>query len=547
MKKMTIVLLHIILSAAVYPQDLFIAKGGSVERKSKTISIDKKTASLKYAWELYRSEDKANYPKADAVLNYCISLQDNEVESMTYGQWGWKWQGDEKVADLNRALFQADIMFDKLWEHQNKMSPETKTNFIASCERLLEAAKRRWDTEIFDITRDFTAYSNIFVMYIETLTLAGDRFNNPRLKKIAKSQWTRWYNHISYLGIDEFASPTYNHVVFSALMNIHNFCHDERIQKEVKEVMDHIYLLQSAITHPLLKLPVTGISRDYRNFLIQPDARSAVIASTVPEGYTPPPKAVALNQNRTYPFEVIGKASIMPFIFKSYQLKNAAMGSMTGGHCFQQQIHCMAAVGHNENERAVAFVQGSNTPINGFTDQIETSTLCIFNRLSNYWNLTQKHLDITKYREVIGEFGIGISPNWNEKLKTPEHIVLEAFGYNMHIFPFAIQNEKIEACDLILKHRTTTSPRYHPRNRIFDEYVFPPEPDWFGAYIALVRSGSKVDVPNLEYTNTDGIRLFKTNIGHQVRLHVTEKDETKQLFNIDPALIPLFKINESCE
>ncbi len=543
MKMIMLLLISVFLNVIGFAQELTVDEKLSLEKLNKDFSVDRETASLPYAWLLYRTGDQVNYLKADTVLNQVISLQDDDPEAVTYGQWDWKWQDGQKVVDFNNALFKADMMFGKLWDQQSKMSLETQANFIASCKRLLEAAKRRWDTEVFDIGRDYVSYSNIFVLYIETLTLAGDRFNNARLKKMAKSQWTRWYNHISFFGIDEFASPTYNHVIFSHLFNIRDFCHDERIQKECQKVLDDIYLLQSAITHPLLKLPVSGISRDYRLFLIQGDARSEVLISSK-EGYVPPPKAVAINADRTYPFEVIGKASIMPFIFKSYQLKDAAMGSMTGGNCFQQQIHCITAVGHNETERAVAFVQGSNTPVNGFTDQVGTSTLCVYNRLPNYWHMTQWRKDMSKYRETIGEFGVGISANWKEKSNTPDHIVLEAFGYDLHLFPFAIENEKLARCELVLKHRTTTSPRYHPRPRIFDEYVFPQEPDWFGVFIILVKSGSEVSNPGITYSIDDGIRSFKTNRGHQIRLFIAEKGDTRQLFNVDPALIPLLKIIE---
>ena len=90
--------------------------------------------------------------------------------------------------------------------------------------------------------------------------------------------------------------------------------------------MDHVYLLQSALTHPLLKLPVTGISRDYRVFLKQADARSAVLTAT-PADYVPPQQALEINLYRTYPFEATGKAAAAPFLFKSYQLADAAMGA----------------------------------------------------------------------------------------------------------------------------------------------------------------------------------------------------------------------------
>ena len=546
MKIITLLLSSIFLSTIAYAQELTLDELASLEKLNKDYSVDKKTASLHYAWLLYRSGDEANYSKADTVLNHVISLQDNDPESITYGQWGWKWEGGEKVVDFNNALFNADRMFRKLWDQQSKMSYATQEKFITSCKHLLEAAVRRWETEVFDIGRDFVNYSNIFVLYVETFTLAGERFNNNRIKKMAKSQWTRWYNHIFYYGIDEFASPGYNHVIFSHLINIYDFCHDERIQREVKEVMDHIYLLQSALTHPMLKIPITGISRDYRNFLSPGDARSGVLKTPLPKGYTPPAMVVEINENRKYPFKVIGKAAINPFIFKSYQLPDAGMGSMTGGNCYEQQIHCMAAVGKNENERAVAFLQGSYTHVNGFTDQIETSTLCVYNLLPTYWHTTQWRGDMSIYRETIDDFGVGISADWKEILNTSSHIVLNAYDYDLHIFPFKVQDETIVPNQLVLKHRTNTcsSGRYHPRPRIYDEYVFPVEPDWFGAYITLVKSGSKVDKPSILYTNKDGIRTFKTNMGHQVRLFVAEKGDTKQLFNVDPALIPLLKIVE---
>lgn len=541
MRTITLLLVGVLLGVNGFAQELSSDEKTLLDKLDTEYAQDAKKATFQYAWLLYRTGIPSNYGKADAVLNQIFSLQDSDPESITYGQWDWRWEEGEKRVDFNTALFRADLMFVKLWEQQDRMSAETRESFIASCKRLTEAAKRRWDTEVFDIGRDFAAYSNIFVLYVETLTLAGERFNDARLKKTAKSQWTRWYNHISFFGIDEFASPGYNHVIFAHLMNIHSFCHDERIERECKEVLDHIYLLQSAITHPVLKLPVSGISRDYRMFLVQADARSEVLVSPL-EGYTPPQEAIEINKDRRYPFEAIGKASVMPFIFKSYQLPDAAMGSMTGGNCFQQQIHCMVAVGNNENERAVLFAQGSYTPVNGFTDQKETSTLCVYNRLPTYWHLTQWRGDMSKYRETIGEFGVGVSPNWREKLNTPEHIVLEAYGYDVHIFPFAVKDGKISRCELVLKHRTTTSPRYHPRPRVFDEYVFPPEPDWFGAHIVLAKAGQEIADPGVAYSNQEGVMSFKTSTGHQVRVFIAEKGDSKQLFNTDPAFVPRLKI-----
>ena len=545
MKKTLLILFFTLVTIFGYSQALTETEKKQLDQLNSDYSADKSKVSLNYAWLLYRCGIRDLCSRADSVLNSVIALQDSDPESFMYGQWGWREdEQGRRSGDQNNALFQAHIMFCGLWNEQARMSSATKDNFLLSCRRMTEAVVRRWDYEVFDIYRDFTAYSNAFVMYVQTFTLAAERFNSERLRKQAKAQWTRWYNHISFLGIDEFASPGYNRVIFNALADIHDFSPDERIRKEAVEVMDHIWLLQSAITHPLLKLPVSGISRDYRNFVGSGDMRSEIFTMKLPDWYRPPQQAQSINENRKYPFEVTGKASAMPFIFKSYQTEDAAVGSMTGGAVFQQQMHCIIAAGENENERAVAFLQGSFTPVNGYSDQIGLSALCVYNRLPAYWHLTQRHgvIDMEKYKETFGDFGIGITEKWTEKVKTPDHIVLEAYGYDLHIFPFEVKNEKIIPCDLELKYRTTTSPVYHPRPRVFDEFVFPEEPKWFGAYLVLEKSGAKVKKPVIKYMNNEGIRTFKTSQGHQIRLFVAEKGDTKQLYNIDPSLIPLLKI-----
>lgn len=535
-----LLILGCLLCSGAPAQELSMTEQMEVQKLLESFAAGQSAATANNAWLLYRSGDAANYPIADAILDRFISMQDTVREAITFGQWPWNEGGE--IGDLNVALFRSHDLFANLWDQQPKMAPETRKAYQLACKNLVEAARRRWDTEVFDIGRDFTNYSNIFVLYVQTLTLAGERYGDPRLQKMAQSQWTRWYNHISYLGIDEFASPSYNHVIFRALFDIRDFSPEPRIKQEAAEVIDHVYLLQSALTHPKLKIPVSGISRDYRVFLKEADARSAVLTTSQP-GYTPPANAIAMNDNRRYPFTVIGRAAISPFIFQSYQLEDAAMGSMTGGACFQQQIHCLAVTGKSETERAVAFIQGSNTPVNGYTDQKEMTTLCVYNHLPALWHLTQWRGEMANYRETFGEFGIGLSDKW-QPTTVKDHVVLQAYGYDLHLFPFAVENGKAIAITLELKHRTTSSPRYHPRPIIFDEYVFPAEPDWFGVYVALVKSGSKVPNPGINYARVDGIDIFKTKAGHQIKLYTTPQGDIRQLHNVDPALIPLLKFSE---
>ncbi|OPZ70196.1 MAG: hypothetical protein BWY83_01749 [bacterium ADurb.Bin478] len=149
---------------------------------------------------------------------------------------------------------------------------------------------------------------------------------------------------------------------------------------------------------------------------------------------------------------------------------------------------------------------------------------------------------MAEYRETFGEFGLGLSDKWKVKSSAADHLVLEAYGYELHVFPFAVREGKLSDCPLTLKHRTTSSPRYHPRPIVFDEWVFPDQPDWFGVHLVLARSGERIEDPGLRYVLQQGIHTFSSKQGHRIRLFVAEKGDTRQLFNVDPALMPLLKI-----
>jgi hypothetical protein len=497
--------------------------------------------SLDYAVLLYKDNQ---CEKADRILKAVTSNQVTDIESGDYGLWAWGKEKDLTIGDKNVPLFHAHAMLVDLWDLQEKMSFDTRAAYLLSCKRLVQAAERRWDEEIFELGRDCIAYSNVFTMYVEVLTVASERFNDARLKRMANTQWIRLYNHFKFYGVDEFLSSSYDDVIFKALFDIHNFALDERMKRESKEMMDYVYLQESAVTHPLLKLSVVGMGRDYRAFQKTGDVRVAFLKDSMP-GYVPPKQAKIINSNRTYPFEVVGKAGTWPFIFKSYQLKNAAMGSMSGGSYFWQQIHCMASVGKNENERATLFVPGTYTPNNGYTSQIAGSTLCVYNRLPTMWHITQWRNDLSKVKETMCLFGVGISNNWKEKKITDEEIVLEAYGYELHIFPFQLNLNKIEPFRLQLKQRTTTSPQYHSRPALFQEYEFPNGPEWFGVYIVMAESGKKVISPKFSYSNKNNNTIFLSGLGHEVKLVYTEQGIYKQIYPFNIDLLPKLSIESS--
>lgn len=499
--------------------------------------------ALEYAFLLYCSDSTEDMRKADEVLETAISYQvSDDPESGNYGL--WPWSVGSRTGDKNVPLFHSHVMFVSLWSCQDKMSDNTRKEFRNACERILVAAERRYDEELFEPGRDGIPYSNIFALYVRTLTLAADRYDSDRLRRKAETQWRRFYNHVSFYGVSEFLSTTYYQIIFEALKDIAEFGTGRDTAAQARELMDFIYLQQSAVTHPLLKMQITGIGRDYREFTFTPDARVEFLRKPVP-GYEPDSLAAGINTNREYPFEAYGRAGAFPFIYHTYQTEHAGMGSMSGdGNYYEQQIYCMAAAGNDEFEKAVMFIPGSNVPVNGFTCQDKMSAICVFNMLPTMWHLTQWKGEIEDYRSTYDPFGIGFTDRFDIVDDRDGHIILRAYGYDIHLFPFRIEDGKAVRAELETAYRksTSSSGRYHPRSNRFRELLFAQDADWFGTVIMMVGTGTKVETPEIEYRQQDGIHTFSAGDALSVSIARTEEGNCVQVRDDCVQLIPRLEI-----
>lgn len=496
--------------------------------------------SFEYAYLLYKSNDTELYQKADKIVLSGVSDQIYDSNSPDYGLWAWS--RGSKIGDKNVPLFLAHYLLVDLWEEQAKMSFETRAAFNLACKRLVEAAERRYDEEVWAVGRSDVAYSNVFALFVETLTVAAERFSDDRLRRKALTQWTRFYNNFLFHGLDEFLSSEYDNLIFNALQDILDFCSDERQKSEVKEMMDFVYLAESAVVHPTLKLPVVGMARDYRWFQRSGDVRVGFLQNA-PQNYVVKEETASINEDRKYPFEVVGRAGAMPFVYKSYQLPNVAMGSMTGwGNYFWQQVHCMASAGIDADHRATMFIPGTYTPINGFTDQKELSTLCVYNRGLTLYHLTQWREDTNDIAGTFLDFGVGISYQFEELANEVGKVVLNAYGYDFYLFPYSIKNGKAEACKMELVHRNSTSSKYHSRKADYNEYVFPSEPEWFGVVVKVVKAGQKVTAPKIKFKEEGNITTVTTSDGHKVRVALTEQGARVHLHEKDINLLPRLSI-----
>ena len=289
-------------------------------------------------------------------------------------------------------------------------------------------------------------------------------------------------------------------------------------------VLDETYVSEIAASHPLLKLTLVGSSRDYRECQTKGDCRSHFVQDT-PEDYKIPKQAIKYRDKRKYPFEFEGRAGSKTFTFKSYQLQDAGMGSMTGwGNYFWQQLHCIGSAGLNENSRATFFIPGTYNPINGFTHQEGMSTLCVYNQYPTLWHVTGRTTAIENVRATFDRFGIGISMGeFTEELNKEGELKLTAYGYDFYFFAFEVNGGFLEPCYLEFTERVQTSRRYHKRKAYFGEYMFPQVFDWAGVVVKVVKSGEKVERPEITFKEKGGITTIEAKSeGLKVEVGKTE-------------------------
>jgi catechol 2,3-dioxygenase len=346
--------------------------------------------SFAYAILLFERGEPEDSARAVEIVDALLGLQVAEESASIYGQFPMRVGG--RPGDLNAALFAMPRLIDLLDRGRGTMPPSLAERCAAAIRRAVVAAERRWDDEVFDPHRDHQAYTNIFLLYIQALTLGGSHDGDSRLLRKATGQWRRWFNHVAYHGIDEFASPTYNDIDYGALRGIREHTDDAGVRFEADLALDHLCALGHAITHPTLRLPVCGSSRDYRRFLRPGPCEPRIVRDAAAGTYRAPAAVTREYRARAFPHTVRGRATTVPFRFQSWQVERAALGSMTGGNYFWQQIHCLAAVGRSATEREAVFLPGAYTPTGGYVSQAAGTALCVFNRLPQTLHRTQRRV-----------------------------------------------------------------------------------------------------------------------------------------------------------
>jgi hypothetical protein len=398
--------------------------------------------SLDYAILLLRRGQADDRQRALAIIDAVFATQHHAPD----GDRGrFPMLLPETWRDLNATLFLAPSLAELYTRWLPALPAPLADRVRAGVLEAREAIERRWADEVFDLHRDFTAYSNIFVLYIQALLLFGHCLGCERLLRDGDAQWQRWFHHVSTYGIDEFCSPTYNEVDYEGLLGILSAATSPRMRTEVTLVLDYLSALQHAVSHPLLRMGVVGTSRDYRLFAQPGGGAFRFLDDAGNADYHPPRAVLDEFRQRQYPYRAAGRASLVPFRFQSWQLQHAAMGSMTGGHYFPQQIHLMAAVGTSPQDRACAFFQADPwNPLNGYVCQQDGRALCLFTRTATSYHLIQRRERVTSLPapDTLPPC-LGLTEGWTIDRCEPGTLVATAGGYALHVRAFALDDNRM--------------------------------------------------------------------------------------------------------
>jgi len=491
-------------------------------------------SSLEYAILLLRRDQAGDRQRAAAIVAAVLGAQMHEP---AWDRGRFPMSLPETWRDLNANLFLAPELVEIHSQWLPLLPEALAVRFRHAVSEAAEAVERRWADELFDVHRDFKAYSNIFVLYIRALLLLGRCLGRERLRRDGESQWQRWFNHVSTYGIDEFCSPTYNEVVYDGLLGILGETAGARMRAEVTMVLDHLSALQHAVCHPLLRLGVVGTSRDYRLFVPPGGGAFRFLEHAGDASYRPPAAVLDEFRQRRYPHRVAGRAGLVPFRFQSWQERNAAMGSMTGGHYFPQQIHLMIAVGTSPTERACAFFQADpSNPINGYVCQRDGRALCLFARTPTSYRLTQ-------LREPADELPLpgtlppclGLTDGWELRRHEPGRLVVAARGYALHLATFALTGDSLEPAPLT-PEKTETGEGHHVTG-----WRAAPEVIWFACLAELLPDSAPPSAVTLNGHVGDRLVTLDESGGLALRLARRPSGELVQLYDQDWRTLPLFE------
>ncbi len=483
--------------------------------------------TLQFCRLLCRSGSEKHLSLAQQALEGFFRPQITDPEDENYG--GIPLRIGAGYRDKNAPLFHLPLLLEI--RSCPALSKKACAILDEGLKRLLAGAERRWHEETFDLHRDFKGYTNVFLMYIQALLLGAGYLGLPRWQRRAECEWKRWFHHVSYYGIDECVSTVYHEVDHETLIRLSGLFSEKTFKDQVRMVIGHLEATQRILEHPRLRLPVCGSSRDYRRFL-RPGT-----------GRFKPFEGSAGEVRRSFPYEAEGRATTLPFRFKSWQDSHSGLGTMTGGYYFWQNLYGLVMAGESEQKRELAFLPGTFSTTPGFVDQKGSRALFVFGRVPSSLYRTQMPTPDDRIPEDMGFFGMGVTTGWSVVADKPGRLHLSAYGQELFLDAFAVEG----GCCVPAPLRKIRRPAGEETRLAssfecdIDEYLFPDKTTWFGVVLELRKITANVPaMARVELEMKGRSRHFKCgDLG--VSLFESPTGEQVQLYPEDWRTLPLFR------
>ncbi|MAE63211.1 MAG: hypothetical protein CMJ18_02965 [Phycisphaeraceae bacterium] len=500
--------------------------------------------TINFARRLLRGGHAADVAQAETILDRLLDRQE-----ANRGRFQLR-TGNPANKDRNTPVFVLPHLSRLIRECRSSLRDDLAARLDAAFDLTVTALERRWDEEIFVPHRDFKYYSNIFVEYARNLLLASELREDDRLRRKSEAQWTRWFNHVAYHGVDEFMSPRYSEIDIDAVADMHERTSSERIRRQCALVLDYLFAAGHGSHHPRLEMPVCGASRDYRQYRVPGQGHLAYVGGESVGSYRAPTSVLQEYRERVFPFEMRGRATNVPFQFRSWQIETAGVGSATGGNYFPQSVMCMASVGRGPEERAFMSMPGLTSFVNGFVDHQGPEAFCVFGRTPTSLTRAERsiadaevtHRDLTMEspsRAIYRWVGtIAASPNWDQVANEAGRLVLRAYGHDVYIFPYFLEG------DAVMPAQLRKGPPLEEGDAAADGlelYYFDHEPDWFGFHLVLADEQARCPAPSISLSRTDRVTTWRCGTRFSVRLFEYPTGEVRELYDFDWRTTPLLE------
>lgn len=218
--------------------------------------------SLDYALAILDCDVNQYKGRALDILRTVLSLQDQDVDSPTFGIWSWYY--DESLdqmspPDWNWADFIGKRLLLVLIRHGSHLPADlrqlTQQAICNSCEAII---KRNVGPD----------YTNIAIMGAFVTLIAGEWLEHPEFLNYGLHRLRRLYDYSMQTGAFlEYNSPAYSTVAILELSALATYTHTEEARQLANELLDATWLMIAEHFHPLLKEWSGPHARSYRTFL----------------------------------------------------------------------------------------------------------------------------------------------------------------------------------------------------------------------------------------------------------------------------------------